>query len=69
MLFPLVALAIASVIEGYRWTAPALAGLALVMAGNVLIFRQPLLCAAVTDPIEGMMDLTTSISQGRRKLR
>ena len=41
VLFPLVALAISSVVEGYRWTAPALAGLALAMAGNVLVFRKP----------------------------
>jgi drug/metabolite transporter (DMT)-like permease len=41
VLFPLVALAISSVVEDYRWTAPALAGLALVMAGNVLVFRRP----------------------------
>jgi drug/metabolite transporter (DMT)-like permease len=41
VLFPLVALAISSVVEDYRWTAPALAGLVLVMAGNVLVFRKP----------------------------
>lgn len=41
VLFPLVALAISSVMEGYRWTAPAVVGLALVMAGNVLVFRKP----------------------------
>lgn len=41
VLFPLVALAISSVVEDYRWTPPALAGLVLVMAGNVLVFRKP----------------------------
>ncbi|MFD1710043.1 DMT family transporter [Ottowia sp. GY511] len=41
VLFPLVALTISSVVEGYRFTTPALAGLALVMAGNVIIFRKP----------------------------
>ena len=41
VLFPLVALAISSVVEDYLWTAPALAGLVLVMAGNVLVFRRP----------------------------
>ena len=40
VLFPLVALAISSVVEDYRWTPPALAGLVLVMAGNVLVFRR-----------------------------
>lgn len=41
VLFPLVALAISSVVEDYRWTLPALAGLVLVMTGNVLVFRKP----------------------------
>jgi len=41
VLFPLVALAISSVVEGYRWTAPALVGLVLVMIGNVLVFARP----------------------------
>jgi drug/metabolite transporter (DMT)-like permease len=41
VLFPLVALAVSSVVEGYRWTSPALVGLVLVMAGNVLVFRKP----------------------------
>jgi len=41
VLFPLVALAISAVVEDYRWTPPALLGLALVMAGNVLVFRKP----------------------------
>lgn len=39
VLFPVVALNVSVWFEGYRWTAPALAGLALVMAGNVLVFR------------------------------
>jgi drug/metabolite transporter (DMT)-like permease len=41
VLFPLVALAISSLVEDFRWTPPALAGLALVMTGNVLVFRKP----------------------------
>jgi drug/metabolite transporter (DMT)-like permease len=47
VLFPLVALAISSVVEDYRWTPPALVGLALVMAGNVLVFRRPAPRAAI----------------------
>ena len=46
VLFPLVALAISSVVEDYRWSAPALAGLGLVMAGNLLVFRKPRAAAA-----------------------
>ncbi|WP_249677435.1 DMT family transporter [Pseudomonas abieticivorans] len=41
VLFPLVALNISAFAEGYQWTAPALAGLVLVMLGNVLVFRKP----------------------------
>jgi len=40
VLFPVVALNVSAWVEGYRWTAPALTGLALVMAGNVLVFRR-----------------------------
>jgi len=41
VLFPLVALNISAVLEGYQWTPPALAGLLLVMVGNVMVFRKP----------------------------
>jgi hypothetical protein len=41
VLFPLVALNVSAVAEGYQWTAPALLGLMAVMAGNVLVFRKP----------------------------
>jgi drug/metabolite transporter (DMT)-like permease len=41
VLFPVVALNISAWVEGYAWTAPALLGLALVMAGNVLVFKKP----------------------------
>ena len=38
VLFPVVALAVSTVLEGYRWTPLALAGLPLVLAGNVVTF-------------------------------
>ncbi|MDO8698250.1 MAG: DMT family transporter [Pseudomonas sp.] len=41
VLFPLVALNISAVLEGYQWTPLALGGLVLVMLGNLLVFRQP----------------------------
>lgn len=41
VLFPVVALNVSAWVEGYQWTAPALFGLALVMAGNMLVFRKP----------------------------
>lgn len=40
VLFPVVALNVSAWVEGYVWTAPALVGLLLVMAGNVLVFRR-----------------------------
>jgi len=40
VLFPVVALNVSAWVEGYVWTVPALAGLALVMLGNVLVFRK-----------------------------
>jgi drug/metabolite transporter (DMT)-like permease len=45
VLFPVVALNVSAVMEGYHWTPPALAGLALVALGNVVVFwrgRAPL---------------------------
>lgn len=36
VLVPVIALGISSVVEGYVWTLPAVAGVALVAAGNVL---------------------------------
>ncbi len=38
VLFPVVALNVTAVMEGYHWTLPALAGLALVALGNVVVF-------------------------------
>lgn len=50
VLFPVVALNVSAWAEGYRWTAPALAGLLLVMAGNVLVFRRRGAAASPTTP-------------------
>ncbi|MGH8808660.1 MAG: DMT family transporter [Noviherbaspirillum sp.] len=50
VLFPVVALTISTIFEGYRWDAPAFVGLALVLAGNLLAFvpvRRPAAVAAV----------------------
>ncbi len=38
VLFPIVALAASTVFEGYRWTALAVVGLVLVVAGNLVAF-------------------------------
>jgi drug/metabolite transporter (DMT)-like permease len=39
VLFPLVALAVSTVFEGYRWTGLAAGGVVLVLAGNLLVLR------------------------------
>jgi drug/metabolite transporter (DMT)-like permease len=41
VLFPLVALNVSALVEGYQWTPVGLAGLVLVMVGNVWAFRTP----------------------------
>lgn len=38
VLFPLVALGLSTVFEGYRWQPTAMLGLALILAGNLLMF-------------------------------
>lgn len=39
LVFPLVALLISTLMEGYQWTLPALMGLSIVMVGNWLVMR------------------------------
>ncbi|BDD85896.1 DMT family transporter [Desulfofustis limnaeus] len=40
LLFPLVALTISTIWEGYRWTLPATAGIGLILFGNLFIIRR-----------------------------
>ena len=40
VVIPVLAMATSTVFESYRWTAPALAGMVLVLAGNVLMLRR-----------------------------
>jgi drug/metabolite transporter (DMT)-like permease len=42
VLFPIVALVLSTVFEGYRWSGPGIVGLALCLMGNVVIFSPPL---------------------------
>jgi drug/metabolite transporter (DMT)-like permease len=39
VLFPIVALAVSTAVEGYRWTWLAAAGVALALSGNLLVLR------------------------------
>jgi drug/metabolite transporter (DMT)-like permease len=38
---PVVAMLFSTLLEGYRWTLPGLVGVALAVAGNVLVLRAP----------------------------
>lgn len=40
LLFPLVALAISTIWEGYRWTAPAMTGILFIIGGNLLLLQK-----------------------------
>jgi len=40
VLFPVVALALSTAVEGYAWSVAALAGVVLVLAGNVLVLAR-----------------------------
>ena len=41
VLFPIVALALSTWFEGFQWTTPAIAGVALVIVGNVFVLLKP----------------------------
>ena len=41
VMFPVIALVASTYAEGYRWTLPAFLGLAAVLAGNLLVLRNP----------------------------
>ncbi len=41
VLFPLVALGLSTLVEGYRWTLLAALGVALVLAGNLVVLGRP----------------------------
>ncbi|MGH6934062.1 MAG: EamA family transporter, partial [Dongiaceae bacterium] len=41
VLFPIVALAISTWLEGYVWSALAVLGVALILIGNVLVLVRP----------------------------
>lgn len=40
VLFPIVALSVSTVVEGYVWTWPAIVGAGLALAGNVVVLRR-----------------------------
>jgi drug/metabolite transporter (DMT)-like permease len=40
VVFPLVALCLSTIFEGFEWTKPALAGVGLIVAGNVIVLAK-----------------------------
>lgn len=40
-MFPLVALSLSTVFEGYTWSASAILGLLLILTGNIVVFYKP----------------------------
>ncbi|MDX1489027.1 MAG: DMT family transporter [Acidiferrobacterales bacterium] len=51
VLFPIVALAISTVLEDYRWSAAALVGVATVLAGNLLVLMRTAEMRSATAPV------------------
>lgn len=49
VLFPIIALILSSLYEGYVWTAYGIAGLVLTLAGNLVMFAPPSLTAKPGD--------------------
>jgi drug/metabolite transporter (DMT)-like permease len=41
VLFPVIALALSTIFEGYRWTLFGTAGVALILTGNLIVLRRP----------------------------
>jgi drug/metabolite transporter (DMT)-like permease len=41
LLFPVVALVVSTIFEGYQWSAYSLSGMCLVLLGNLLIIKKP----------------------------
>jgi len=41
VLFPVIALALSTFYEGYRWTLLGTVGVALILAGNLIVLRRP----------------------------
>lgn len=41
VLFPIIALAVSTLVEGYVWTPLAILGVILALAGNILVLRRP----------------------------
>ena len=62
VLFPIVALALSTVFEGYRWHWTGVVGLAVALLGNVVTFRRPAAAPARAER-RGVADVPSRLSQ------
>jgi len=56
LLFPLVALAISTLVENYRWTPGAGMGIVLILAGNLLVLRKRQPVPVASQPALGVQE-------------
>jgi drug/metabolite transporter (DMT)-like permease len=49
VLFPVIALALSTAFEGYRWTPFGMVGVACILAGNLIVLRKPRPVAVASD--------------------
>ncbi len=50
VMFPLIALGMSTLFEGYKWSGAAVFGLALILLGNMVMFYRPRARASATVP-------------------
>jgi drug/metabolite transporter (DMT)-like permease len=68
LLFPLVALAISTIWEGYHWTGSAICGVALILSGNLLMLQRKRHCAKLPEqPTPEEPELTVEQCTALRK--
>jgi drug/metabolite transporter (DMT)-like permease len=48
VMFPLIALGMSTLFEGYRWSGAAVFGLGLILIGNLVMFYRPAARASAT---------------------
>jgi len=63
LLMPIIALILSTMFEGYRWTANALVGVALVLAGNLIILTPQSTYRRVISQLKTIMLLKDGLSR------
>jgi len=65
VMFPLVALAVSTWLEGFQWTAGAITGVALVMAGNLFVLAPASLLRRIGLPVSPPVEAADPAPQRR----